>query len=101
VPDGAEIVYVMDTGDFYEGTKSVFTNDDRDYAQRVSEYFLEFARSGEPASKGSPAWPNDRIGQDMTMLFGESIVVQPKFMKPRLSTFIGTLKILGPLLKRR
>jgi para-nitrobenzyl esterase len=101
VPHGGEIVYVMDTGDMYEGTRSVFTDEDREFAQRVSEYFLEFARTGKPASKGGPAWTNDRAGQDMTMLFGETIVAQPNFMKARLNTFIGTIKILGPLLNRK
>jgi para-nitrobenzyl esterase len=101
VPHGAEIVYVMDAGDIYEGTKTIFTDEARDFALRVSDYFFEFARTGKPASKGSRAWPNDRAGQDMTMLFGETIVVQPNFMKARLNTFIGTLKILGPLLKRK
>jgi para-nitrobenzyl esterase len=101
VPHGSEIVYALDTGDIYEGTKDLFTNEDREYARRVSDYWFEFARTGKPASKGSPAWPDDRAGQDMTMLFGETIVVQPNFMKARLNTFIGTLKILGSLLKRK
>jgi para-nitrobenzyl esterase len=100
-PHGSDIVYALDTGDIYEGTKDVFTNEDREYARRVSDYWFEFACTGKPASKGNPAWADDRAGQDMTMLFGETIVVQPNFMKARLNTFIGTLKILGPLLKRK
>jgi para-nitrobenzyl esterase len=98
VPHGSEIVYALDTGDIFEDTRAVFTDADRDYARRVSGYFFEFARSGKPASPGSPPWINDKVGQDRTLEFGSTMVLKPNFMKPRLNVFIGLMKILGPML---
>ncbi|MGI8898520.1 MAG: carboxylesterase family protein, partial [Pyrinomonadaceae bacterium] len=57
VPHGGETVYVMDTGDIFPGTKDIFTDEDREFARRVSDYWFEFARTGKPASEGSPEWP--------------------------------------------
>ena len=101
VPHGAEIVYVMDTGDIYGGTKTIFTDEDRDFARRVSDYFFEFARTNHPASNGSPAWPNHTSMRDETMLFGTKIASQTNFMKARLNAFIRILKIVGPVLNRK
>jgi para-nitrobenzyl esterase len=101
VPHGAEIVYPLDTGDIYEGTKNVFTNEDREFARRVSDYWFEFARTGKPASKGSPEWPNDDGRQDKTMLFGQTLDVRTNFMKFRLNRFIGAMKLLGAISNRK
>lgn len=95
VPHGAEIIYALDTGDINPGTKGTFTAEDREYARRVNDYWFEFARTGKPSSQGSPVWPNDKIGQDNTMIFGNTIAVQKNFMKARLNVFIGATKILG------
>jgi para-nitrobenzyl esterase len=101
VPHGAEIVYPLNTGDIYEGTKNIFTNQDREFARRVSDYCFEFARTGKPTSKGGPDWPNDNGLRDKTMLFGETIEVQTNFMKPRLNILIGSMKILGAISNRK
>ena len=50
VPHGGEIVYAMDTGDIYEGTKNTFTEADQEYARSISDYWFEFAQSGRPTS---------------------------------------------------
>ena len=101
VPHGGEIVYAMDTGDIFPGTKDIFTDEDREFARRVSDYWFEFARTGRPSSQGNPEWPNDTGRQDKTMLFGEKIEVQTNFMKTRLNIFIGVTKILGRVLNRK
>ncbi len=105
VPHGAEIPYVMDTGDIFPGTREIFTSEDREFARRVSDYWFEFARTGKPVSSlskgGNPQWPSDAGLQDKTMLFGESIAVQTNFMKARLNIFIGGSKILGSVLNRK
>jgi para-nitrobenzyl esterase len=101
VPHGAEIVYVMDTCDIYEGTRDIFSDEDREYARRVSDYWFEFARSGKPAAKGSPKWPNDDAGHDKTMQFGSTTAVQTNFTKARLNIFIAGMKIVSSLSSRQ
>jgi para-nitrobenzyl esterase len=101
VPHGAEIVYALDTGDIYEGTKDIFTNQDREFARRVSDYWFEFARSGKPTSKGGPEWPNDEAWRDRTMQFRQPIAVQSNFMRHRLNLLIGGMKILGAISNRK
>jgi para-nitrobenzyl esterase len=98
VPHGSEIVYALNTGDIFEGTRAVFTDRDRDYARTVSGYFFEFARSSNPVSPGAPHWINDRVGQDRTLDFGNTMILKPNFMKTRLNIFIGLVKMLGPML---
>lgn len=101
VPHGSEIVYALDTGDIYEGTKGVFTDEDREFARRVSDYWFQFARTGRPTAKGSPEWPSDNRGRDRTMQFRQPIAVQANFMKARLNVFIASIKILGAISKRK
>lgn len=100
VPHGGEILFVMNTGDLYEPTKDIFTDEDRRFSQLVSDYWFEFARSGAPAAGGGPAWPNDRNRMDKTMVFSESTKVEDNFMKPRLNVLIGLTKIVDKLLDR-
>jgi len=101
VSHGAEIVYFLDTGDLSPDTRSYFSQPDRDYARRTSDYLIEFARSGRPASPGSPTWPSHDARNDKTMQFGQTIAVQPNFMKARLNVFIGGSRLLAPILNRK
>ena len=101
VSHGAEIVYFLDTGDFSPDMRSYFSQPDRDYARRTSDYLFEFARSGRPASPGSPAWPNHDARNDKTLQFGQTISVYPNFMKTRLNVFIGGSRLLAPVLNRK
>ncbi len=100
VPHGGDILFVLNTGDIFHGAKGILTDEDREFARRVSDYWFEFARTGKPASKGGPEWPNHNNKQDRTMLFGKTIAVQANFMRPRLNTFITVIKILGKVLNR-
>jgi para-nitrobenzyl esterase len=100
VPHDGEIVFVMGTGDIDPHTKDTFTDADREMSRRVSDYWFEFARTGTPASNGSPEWPNHTVRQDRTMEFGETIAVQTNFMKRRLDLFIGILRTLDRILDR-
>ncbi len=95
VPHGGEVPYFMGTVDIYEGTRDIVTEQDREFARLASDYWFEFARSGKPASKAGPEWPNDAGKQDKTMIFGETVAVQTNFMKARLNILIGAIKILG------
>jgi para-nitrobenzyl esterase len=101
VPHGSEIVFALDTGDVYQYTQTTFTDADRQYARKVSEYCFTFARDAKPTSIGAPRWLNDTVGQDRTMIFGPTTQLQANFMKARLNVFIGATKILGPILARK
>jgi para-nitrobenzyl esterase len=101
VGHGGEIVYFLDTGDLSPDMQSYLSQPDRDYARRVSDYLLEFARSGRPASAGSPAWPNHDVRNDKTMEFAHRTTVQPNFMKTRLNVFIRGSRLLAPILSRK
>lgn len=101
VPHGSEIIYALDTGEIYEPTRRIFTKEDRAYARLVSDYWFEFARTGKPSARGGPAWLSHGEKQDRTMRFGPSITLEPNFMKTRLNTFIGGIRILGTLTGRK
>ena len=93
VPHGGEIAFVLGTGDLSSRTKDTFTDDDRAMSNRVGDYWITFARSGQPAPAGQPAWPRDGIDNAQTMIFGETVGAQKDFMKARLNAFIELLLI--------
>lgn len=92
VPHGGDIVYFLDTVDGSHDQR------DRAYARKVSGYVVEFARTGKPASPGSPEWQSDRFLRDSTLVFGPEKIEQKKnFMKLRLDVLMGTTKIVDTL----
>ncbi len=97
VPHGAEIVYFLDNLRTLPGP---YSESDREYARKVSEYVFEFARVGTPASPRAPGWP-DHNTRDETMVFGKAMVPQNNFMKARLNVMIGAIKLLGPMFARK
>jgi para-nitrobenzyl esterase len=100
VAHGSEITYLLDTGELFEDTKAILTDADREFERQASEYWLEFARCGRPASEGSPEWPVHDGKHDKTMLLGRTIAVQTNFVRGRLNAYIGVVKILGKVLNR-
>jgi carboxylesterase type B len=50
----SEIPYVMGS---LASVKEPFTDHDRDIAEMMSQYWANFATSGDPNGKGLPAWP--------------------------------------------
>ena len=98
---GAEIPYMLDTGDIFEGTRAIFTDADRTLARRASDYLFAFARDGRPSAPGAPAWPSDTRLRDRTMMFADKVEVESGFMRARLNLMIGASKIAGRLLARK
>ena len=94
VPHGGEIAFVMGTGDLSPLAKDTFTDDDRAMSNRIGDYWITFARSGEPAPAGHAPWPHDGIDNAQTMIFGETIGARKDFMKARLDAFIALLLTL-------
>ena len=98
VQHGGEVAYVLDTLD---ATKSVITEQDREYARLVGDYWFAFARTGRPASAGGPAWANHTRRQDRTLVFAYGIESRPNFMRTRLNIFLGVSRIIGAILDRK
>ncbi|MEO8675349.1 MAG: carboxylesterase/lipase family protein [Casimicrobiaceae bacterium] len=94
VPHGGEIAFVLGTGDVSPLTKETFADEDRAMSNRVGDYWITFARSGQPAPAGHAAWPRDGIDNAQTMIFGDSVGAEKDFMKARLNAFIELLLIL-------
>ena len=87
---GDEIIYPFGTGDLCKPTKGIFTDEDRKFSDRVSEYWFEFARTGTPASSESPEWLPHTLrydplqGKDYTLVLGEPIALKEGFKRPVL-----------------
>jgi carboxylesterase type B len=90
------VPYAFDTLD---ATKSVIAAGDREYAQRVSGYWLAFARTGRPAP--AAGWPSHTRRQDRTMIFADRIETRSNFMRTRLNVFLGVSRIAGRILDRK
>ncbi len=57
---------------------------DRDLAEAMSSYWVSFAEDGDPNREDLPEWPNAEPGEYQTMIFGNSLHVEPVPMKERL-----------------
>lgn len=101
VPHGLEIAYFLDTVDLSPDMRGTISQTDRDYARHVSEYVLQFARTGRPAAAGNVMWPASDSRRDVTLVFANSIAPQPNFMKLRLNVFLTGAKMLAPFLNRK
>lgn len=109
VPHGGEIVFPFNTGDIAVPTEGKFTDRDREMANRVSNYWFQFANNGEP-SDGEPGasdtavpWPKHisvnplspeedqilKLGPVPWQSEGEPIASQQQFRVARLNEFAG------------
>ena len=95
VGHGADVAYTMGTVDGCACLGAPVTEQDRAAANRMTERWVDFARSGTPVPGGADAWPRD--GRDAARLLeiGPEDAVRRDFMRPRLNVFIGTLNVLG------
>ncbi|MCU5775590.1 carboxylesterase family protein [Erwiniaceae bacterium BAC15a-03b] len=91
---GNEVPYVLDTLSNMNLTDRPFTDNDRQFAWRVSEYWLNFARDVTGSSDtidGEVPWPAWHPRADYTMRFGDQgmaqIGVEKRFMKRRMQVF--------------
>jgi para-nitrobenzyl esterase len=100
VPHGGDVMFFLNTGDLVPPTREIWTEEDRAYARRASDYFLAFARTGKPEPAGAPEWPSHNPGQDRTMVFADTIAVESNFMTTRLNVFIGVMKLVGRIVTR-
>ena len=66
---GTEIPYVFDTHDEWLPTEAI----DRTLTEAVMNYWVQFARTGNPNLSGHPAWPLYKMNDPMVMELGEYI----------------------------
>ncbi|WP_224371884.1 carboxylesterase/lipase family protein [Hyalangium versicolor] len=92
VPDGTrhgdDVAFTMDTlayaPPFPPGKPKEpveVTEKDRRVAALANEYVVTFAISGTPSAVTGPEWPQDKAGQDRTLVLGESTQVKSDFMQ--------------------
>ena len=101
VAHGAEIPFVMDTGDRCGCLPAAFTDLDRTVSRGVGDYWASFAHSGAPVVAGAPHWPQDGRKQVRVMEFNARPVVKDDFMKARLDALIVTLKAVDSVWARK
>ncbi len=83
----SEIAYVF--GNL--GTRRAWEDADHKLSDAMSSYWANFATSGNPNdgpyAKGLPKWPTYSPASDESMIFGDTIAVQPKVNKITLDFF--------------
>ena len=66
-PHGAEIIYAFDNLHVYPWN---WTDIDRQLADRMSSYWVNFAKTGNPNGPGLPLWPSVQTAPDTMMELG-------------------------------
>jgi para-nitrobenzyl esterase len=79
----SEIAYVF--GNL--GTRRTWEDADRKLSDMMSSYWANFAATGNPNGKGLPKWPAYSASSDESIVFGETVSVQPNVNKITLDFF--------------
>ncbi|WP_394830125.1 carboxylesterase family protein [Pendulispora rubella] len=91
-PHGGDVPFVFDTGALIPEYSVILTEKDRKFAFTVSEYWLEFARTGKPAASAAPEWRAHENGahgkRDCTLLLRDSIRCEENFRRDILDAFL-------------
>jgi len=64
-----------------------FTQTDRDLAEKMSSYWVNFARNGDPNSEGLPLWPAFNSDSPQIIEFGDQVKATPLPFKEQLEFF--------------
>jgi para-nitrobenzyl esterase len=82
---GAEIPYVFDTHDDWLPTDA----EDRALTEIMMQYWVAFARTGNPNRAGLPAWPRHVPGNDYVQELGDRVGITQDFMAPLCVALAG------------
>ena len=84
-----DVAYVF--GNFGRGTAPVSNRDydevDRQLADQMMSYWVNFATTADPNGDGLPEWPTYNADTDMTMVFGDTPEAQSSVRKAQLDLF--------------
>lgn len=72
---GAEIPYVLNWPNGAHSAGVPWTAADRTLAEQVSQYWINFATTGDPNGPGVPAWPAYEPGRERALGIGETLSV--------------------------
>lgn len=101
VAHGGEIAFVFGTAGVCGCLPEPFTATDHALARRTGDYWVAFARSGDPNVAGAPAWPADSVRRAQVLELASPPVAREAFMARRLNALIGLLKAAGGVLGPR
>ncbi len=85
---GAEIQYVFNNLRLSSSTVT-FTAADRAISDRMSAYWVRFAKTGNPNPPGKTEWPAYKASSDELLEFGETVAVRKGFRKAQLDFHEG------------
>ena len=66
-----------------------WTDWDHELSRAISQYWVNFARTGDPNGEGLPAWPRYEQATDQSIEFGSEIQVRSGVRKDKLDVFDG------------
>jgi para-nitrobenzyl esterase len=83
-PHGGETPFVFDSATWYTANMKL-APEDEEMAHKMSTYWANFVKTGDPNSAGLPSWPSYESSTDMLMDFSENgPVAKPDPWKERL-----------------
>lgn len=85
---GSEVPYVFGTLDSSARRESVVSDADRQMSELIQEYWVAFARTGDPNGEGRPRWPPYSTDSDRLLELGEEVTVRSGFLDERLDLHI-------------
>lgn len=71
---GSEMAYAYANLDLlnWNGTSRIWTSEDRALSKMMSDYWVNFARTGNPNGAGLPVWPAYDAAQEKVMIFTDA-----------------------------
>jgi para-nitrobenzyl esterase len=87
VPHGGELPFVFKTLDqeFYSWKPAPVSPADRSMAEVISDYWVSFAKTGQPEAAAGPQWSKFMSDDQQTMVFGaDGAHLQKDFQRARL-----------------
>ena len=93
---GAGVPFVFNNLDALPMSPVAFTRNDRQVAEALHTYWVNFGKSGNPNSRGLPEWPQYSAAGDELLLIGnDKMEAKARFRKGQLDVLIKILANRG------
>jgi len=96
---GSEVPYIFQTLDYLESVAGAMTDEDREFARRISECWVSFAANGQPDCSLVRGWPAYESSSDALALIGPQPRVVEGFRKAQID-FLLKQKFTGSIEER-